>query len=308
MFSHFNSIAFAWMLLPITAFASVEPDTQCLSEFQQAWDKDRVWYLMDESCPIGKGVWSQEPTEDAGIFWVQCGMLTQLPKAWFAALLKESVSDDEIVLKMEDSNFRCLLGPFYSYNKAKKVKDELRVHSQLKTAFIRDVSFIGKPVKMAKEKKQKTEMLLTPPVISKPMVTEAVVINDVPISHSTENVVTNIIEEEYDALPEDMKLKRDYFEVAGLRSPKPQLNELHYFSDDRLWLRATLNQANSACENDGMKLVSAKKLRALATVDKTRKQLPNRLPFWVQEQHAFDLSMMIPMDLTAKSALYVLCE
>ena len=292
MSTQFNSLFFALILIPISAFSAQSKNKECLSEFQQAWDNNRVWHMMKESCPIGKALWSQEPNNDKGIFWIQCGVLAHLPESWFSDLLTKNLPNEKIVLKPEEGHFRCLAGPFYSFEKAKKVKEEFQKHAQLKDAFIRDVSFFETPLSPI-ENNKKILLEPTPPP---------------PSVHATNNVVTQIYNPEYSMLPVKKKHARDYFNVAGVLSPRPHSNELQYASDDKLWWRATLNEAKNACKNDGMRLISTAKLKALANTENTKAQLPNRLPFWVQEERAFDLTMKLPLDLTPNSALYVLCE
>lgn len=292
LFLSIQLMLFISMLLPMATKAAVVSDDACLTSFQQAWDKKQVWYVMDASCPVGEGLWNRIPDQDDGVFWVQCAMLSQFPEPWLGNLLKKTVSEQQIVLKPEGKQYRCLVGPFYRYSQAKTVVESLRKQTELKSAFIRRVS----------------STLLTSQSVVMNTEQSKLPTNALPAEHATESVVTTIDEAKYDAVPINTADKRYYFDVAGMVSPKPRLDELNYTSQDHTWWRATLEEANQACENNGMKLISMSSLKALAGSEQTRKQLPGRLPFWVDEQTAFDLTMMLPMKLTEKSALFVLCE
>lgn len=292
MFPYFYLIIL--MFISTLASAQTKTDINCLSGFQSIKDDNgQVWKLMNESCPIGQQMWSKKPDKDDGVFWVQCGVFSRFPEPWFVSILNKSISQQKIVLKVEGDKYRCLAGPFYGYSQAKKTANEFRKYEVLKAAFLRNMSIdISIPSSLLIQK-QETLKLST----------------DTPIKHANKSLVTEKISEvQYDTLPIDSSFERDYFEVAGLLSPKPFPHELTYVSEDRLWWRATLDEANRVCKNDGMKLISLAKLNHLINDEKLKSQLPDRLPFWVSEQHAYDIAMRLPMDLISRSALYVLCD
>lgn len=308
IFSRFHSILFALMLMPMATQAAVDSNLACLSDFKQAVDKQQVWNIMDPSCPTGEGLWSQIPTQDEGVFFVQCAFINHFPETWLAKLLKKTVSEKQIILKIEDDKFRCLVGPFYRYSKAKNVMASLHQNAALKSAFIRDLSShysMPTPVAIPISSTATSIGATSNTAIDK----TAQPLDPLPVSHSTKNIVTTISEEKDDLLPASTPgLKRYYFKVAGLLSPKPQLYEPSYITDEYTWWRATLDEANNTCKKNGMTLISTAKLKSLATNEQTKKLLPNRLPFWVAEQGAFDVMTMQSMKLSSGSLLFVLCE
>ena len=101
---------------------------------------------------------------------------------------------------------------------------------------------------------------------------------------------------------------RKFIEIEGLYSPEPYVDELHHIEEQKAWLRASLPEANAICKKDGMHLASIDKLRQIANSKDQRMHFPKRLPFWVSEQKAYDMAMMVPIKLTENSALYVMCE
>ncbi|MGF1769065.1 SPOR domain-containing protein [Enterovibrio makurazakiensis] len=227
------------------------------------------WNVVAQTCPIGKGLWGRTPEKASGAFWVQCGLIKKLPEPSFAKNLPDSIDKDTVVFRQEGNQFRCLVGPFEKYAAALTARDAMRQHPAFSGAFIRDALLPDSVVTKAQGNKPSNKKPKSKPV---------------------------------------MALKRDYFSVAGIKSPKPNANERKYRDGEIVWWRATLQEATLACESDGMKLVSESTLRAIAESAEANTQLSTRLPFWVAEQNAFDSTMMVPIPLSKESALLVLCE
>ncbi|MDD1781960.1 SPOR domain-containing protein [Enterovibrio sp. ZSDZ35] len=275
----------------------------CVPETESGWN-----VVSNGSCPIGEGLWESEPESNKGQFWVQCGMLTSLPEKWFATDIKRSVLQDQIILLQEGGYYRCLAGPYDTFSTAHKVRNAMRKQPALKTAFIREVKV---PLTHAKSPSNATPIkAMTEPTSEKEASVEA-------IEAATLAVLPEALPEPAikDAVPKKVvrkvprdKRSRKYFDVAGLQSPKPKSQEQRYTDGERSWWRATYDEAFSACERDGMELVSMEKLRSLARDSETRAAFPKRLPYWVKEQKAFDIVMMVPMPLRESSLIHVLCE
>ncbi|WP_028025746.1 SPOR domain-containing protein [Enterovibrio calviensis] len=226
------------------------------------------WNVVKQSCPIGKGLWGRTPENTSGAFWVQCGLINKLPEPSFVKMLPDSIDKEAIVFRQEGNQYRCLVGPFDKYANALTARDALRQKPAFSGAFIRDAMLPDTAVPVQMHTSS-TQKTKPEPVIA---------------------------------------LKRDYFEIANTKSPKPTSDERSFKNGDYVWWRATLQEATLACENDRMKLVSLSTLRAIAENPEKKALLPTRLPFWVAEQHAFDSTMMVPMPLSEESSLLVLCE
>ncbi|MGL5336951.1 MAG: hypothetical protein ACRC9R_12610 [Enterovibrio sp.] len=116
-----------------------------------AIDSQRAWIVTDESCPIGKGIYDQAPSQKNNIFWLQCSYASQMPSKSFADKLESVVSIDMVVIRKENSGkYRCLIGPFVNYDDVVYLREELN-KNVIKT-FIREVpkSHEAKPAALSK--------------------------------------------------------------------------------------------------------------------------------------------------------------
>ncbi|WP_325891316.1 SPOR domain-containing protein [Grimontia sp. NTOU-MAR1] len=229
------------------------------------------WQVVEQSCQVGAGLWSKRPLKNEGRFWVQCGVVSQLPKPWFAKEIEAVLMQDKLVFRQEDDKYRCLVGPFERYPEAEIVKDVMTQRKVFASAFIRDVSLPEQVAKVSQVDKHKKKTAAQK--IAKPT----------------------------------QKLRR-YIDVGELKSPMPEIGEPRYSDKQNTWWRATLKEANQVCHQDGMQLVSEAKLKALSSTSDWKNTYPSRLPYWVSEMRAFDVVMGISMPLTIESALLVLCE
>ncbi|WP_231870179.1 SPOR domain-containing protein [Grimontia celer] len=254
------------MFLGLFPWQSAKADSSC-----QPVEKDG-WQVVDQSCQVGSGLWSKRPIRNDGRFWVQCGVVSQLPKPWFAKEIEAVLMQDKLVFREEGDKYRCLVGPFERYSEAEIVKDVMKQRKVFASAFIRDVSLpenaskVSKPDKPSKVKAAKASKLMP------------------------------------------AKTTRQYIDVGALKSPMPETGEPRYSDKQNVWWRATIKEANQACRQDGMTLVSESTLKALSSMPDWKNTYPSRLPYWVSEMRAFDVVMGISMPLSLESALLVLCE
>ncbi|KKD61552.1 hypothetical protein RN22_05365 [Grimontia sp. AD028] len=251
-------------LLCVFSFASAQAAEAC-----ESVEKDG-WQVVEQSCKVGAGLWSKRPIKNEGRFWVQCGVVSQLPKPWFKKEVEAVLMQDKLVFRQEGNQYRCLVGPFERYSEAEIVKDVMKQRKVFASAFIRDISQPEKATKLSQSSKPKKTAVVK---ASKPAKTE-----------------------------------RRYIDVGSLKSPKPELNEPRYSAKQNVWWRATLREANQACRQDGMKLVSESTLKTLSSTPDWKSTYPSRLPYWVAEMRAFDVVMGLSMPLSLESALLVLCE
>ncbi|MGL4733929.1 MAG: SPOR domain-containing protein [Enterovibrio sp.] len=127
-----------------------EPEIDCPAQTVPI-DSQRTWVVTDESCPIGKGIYDQAPSQRDSIFWLQCSYASRMPSKSFADQLEPVVSIDMVVIRKENTGkYRCLIGPFVNYDDVVYLRDELN-KSVIKT-FIREVPKNGevKPASLSK--------------------------------------------------------------------------------------------------------------------------------------------------------------
>lgn len=127
-----------------------EPEIDCPAQTVPI-DSQRAWVVTDESCPIGKGIYDQAPSQRNNIFWLQCSYASQMPSKSFADQLEPVVSIDMVVIRKENTGkYRCLIGPFVNYDDVVYLREELN-KSVIKT-FIREVPKSGeiKPANLSK--------------------------------------------------------------------------------------------------------------------------------------------------------------
>lgn len=253
-----------FLLLGLFPLRNASADTMCPSIEKQGWQ------VVDQSCHVGAGLWSKRPIKNEGRFWVQCGVVSQLPEPWFKKEVEAVLMQDKLVFRQEGNQYRCLVGPFERYSEAEIVKDVMKQRKVFASAFIRDISQPEKATKLSQSSKPKKTAVVK---ASKPAKTE-----------------------------------RRYIDVGSLKSPMPEVNEPRYSAKQNVWWRATLREANQACRQDGMRLVSESTLKTLSSMPDWKSTYPSRLPYWVAEMRAFDVVMGLSMPLSLESALLVLCE
>lgn len=103
-------------------------------------------------------------------------------------------------------------------------------------------------------------------------------------------------------------MTRRYRDIAGLKSPMPEVDEPRYADQQNVWWRATFQEATFACTADGMKLVTEQTLKAWIAKPAAKGELSSRLPYWLAGGDAFDVARGVSMPLSKTSALLVLCE
>ncbi len=304
-------------LLPLkSSFAAAMTLEQCLSSVQQVMDQKNGWQVMDSQCPIGNGLWDRAPKNENSQFWIQCGVTGSLPKAWFSDVLEKIVPKNKIVLRREEGRYRCLLGPFNSHAEVVQLKSNMRGNKHLESTFIREItgtnltatSVARKPTSVIPKPLAQPSLNPAQPTL---VVNKAISQKDDKADAFAEAVFEReqqIKAEKAKALKRAGSSTRQFIQIEDMYSPEPYVDDLHHIETQRAWLRASLPEANEICRRNGMSLVGLDKLRSIANNKTRRDKLPKRLPFWVKEQQAYDMAMMVPIRLTENSALYVLCE
>ncbi len=312
----FFILALGGLLTLKSSFAVAMTLEQCLSSVQQVTAQNKGWQVMDSQCPIGNGLWDRAPKNENSQFWIQCGVTGSLPKAWFSNVLEKIVPKNKIVLRREEGRYRCLLGPFNSHTEVVQLKSSMQGNKHLESTFIREITGANSATSYATKKPAS--------VIPKPLtqsssntVQPTLVVNKVASQKDdkADAFAEAVFEREQQIKAEKAKAlkragspSRQFIQIEDMYSPEPYVDDLHHIEEQRAWLRASLPEANEICRRNGMSLVALDKLRSIANNKARRDKLPKRLPFWVKEQQAYDMAMMVPIRLTENSALYVLCE
>lgn len=268
--------------------------------------KNTSWRMTGASCPSGRGLWDRKPNNPQGTFWIQCGYTNGVPPAWFAKMLGEMVAENRILLKKENENYRCLIGPFNRINEANSMRDRLRNEPELKSVFVREVQDGRVTVKQTMPKKQDADNKILPKPVDKTVAPLPIT----PIDDFDDDFTDTTAKKEAvsESNTDKKVMNRDFYQIGNLYSPTPKSRESHYFEGNKRWLRATFKEANNICNSNGMDVVDVDSLRAAATKPKEKSQLPKRLPYWVKDRVAFDIVMMVPISLTENSSIYVFCK
>lgn len=313
----FFILALAGFLTLKSSFAVAMTLEQCLSSAEQVVDQKKGWQVMDSQCPIGNGLWDRAPKNENSQFWIQCGVTGSLPKAWFSNVLEKIVPKNKIVLRREEGRYRCLLGPFNSHAEVVRLKSDMRSNKHLQSTFIREITGNG-AVNTSYAAKKPVSVIPKPLTQSSPNKVQPTLVVNKAVSQKDDKAdafAEAVFEREQQIKAEKAKaLKRagsparQFIQIEDMYSPEPYVDDLHHIEEQRAWLRASLPEANEICRRNGMSLVALDKLRGIANSKVRRDKLPKRLPFWVKEQQAYDMAMMVPIRLTENSALYVLCE
>ena len=244
------------------------------------------WRVTDTSCPIGLGFWGKNaPSQDQGVFWIQCAYTKEMPGSWFIQLLTNIIPENKTLLRQEPGQYRCLVGPYASYSEALALQSQMASNPVLKDAFIRTVA----------------DDLL---------VEEETVVADTDIAVPPPAAAAAVPIAEEVAIAESARptMAREFHQIGNLYSPIPIGEDPNYTELDKTWIRAPFQTANEICTQSGMKVVSPESLRLAADDPNIAPLLPKRLPYWVADKTAFDIVMMVPISLTENSAIYVLCE
>ncbi|CAH0533617.1 hypothetical protein VST7929_01488 [Vibrio stylophorae] len=101
-------------------------------------DASTPWKQLAQSCDIGQGLWGREPKSHRGSFWLQCGYGQALPNPKVHEMLHRLYPDNTFIIQDTQNNYRCLIGPFTTYDYAAKGKEALDKMG-IKT-FIREVA------------------------------------------------------------------------------------------------------------------------------------------------------------------------
>ncbi|MEZ8141153.1 SPOR domain-containing protein [Enterovibrio sp. FF113] len=228
--------------------------------------------IVSAQCPIGEGLWSKKPSPQGGAFWVQCGILDNLPSVAFRQSIEKHIANNaDWVLKPEEKGFRCLLGPYQAFNDAVAIRDKIRQEPVTSDAFIRQIDY---------PEKSSSQSTKAQPSTKKPKQT---------LSKGA--------------------TVRKLDSVVGLWTPKPKGDDARYSIHQRDWWRATYLDAKKACTQSGKRLASESAIRRAVSRQGAREQFPATIPYWLSSGNVYDIKLdMAFVAISDTLTLNVLCE
>ena len=145
-----TTIAFCTLFAGTSLAVAADAEEDYICEAKQNSRNELA--LLAESCPVGKGLWGRKPQQDSGFFWIQCGIFPEPLSLTKAKRIYEMISTD-VWLHPEGKGYRCLAGPYDSYDKARSESQKIRTLPAYKEAFVRWVVKDAQPEQAASAKK-----------------------------------------------------------------------------------------------------------------------------------------------------------
>ncbi len=294
------------MILPLLSAALVLPvgtataaeSNEVLCDATQASNNELP--MLAKSCPVGNGLWGRKPSNNEGLFWIQCGVFGQpLPLAKAKSLYSQISAD--VWMKPEDKGYRCLIGPYQDFTEAAKDLSAVKKQTAYKQSFIREVGTskqagskrpVAKAVPAAKPKAQpKPQQKTKPQPASKPVSKPMPVVAEKNVSSDTPLAIRRTTE-----------LAGNTFSVVYAVD-----NKQFYMEHELPWNRMDYEQATSACNSLGMGLATEKQWKTLLD-SKVMQQdkWPMHLPYWGLDRKGLFTSGKVNQ-LKGTSLLNVMC-
>lgn len=299
-----SSISLGVLLVCAQFSPSVSAD-EFLCQASQATDK--ALPRLEQTCPIGKGVWGKKvPQGGSDFYWIQCGLLPRPMSIAQSKPIYNKITTD-VWMKQEANGYRCLIGPYTDPAKAAVDLREVKTVSGYKEAFIR-------VVEQGSVKSAKHSAVATKPVVATTPASS--VSAERPITDAFKSPTASSQPKSVMAKPKKIAKSNDGIVVRlttslqGKTYVVPYLIENHnqfYMEYGKPWNR--LNYANSRqiCQQLDMSLVSPQEFKALrASGVMEKNQWPIQLPYWGADKNGL-FADRDPNPLTGTSLLNVMC-
>ncbi|WP_322803397.1 SPOR domain-containing protein [Vibrio alfacsensis] len=263
--------------------------------------------MLEQSCPIGKGVWGKKvPQGGNDFFWIQCGLLPKpMPLAKAKPIYSKITTD--VWMKKEQSNYRCLIGPYLDFADARADLNRVKTLVDYKEAFIRVVNKSG-----AKAQKQ-TKPAPKPvpkPTANKPKVapkTVAPVTRPDTDAFKDKPAIESKPESAINSSNVELRLETKW---QGVTYAVPYFSDNQnqfYMEHGKPWNRLDYPTSEKVCQVMEMKLATVgefKALRQSGVMEKNR--WPMQLPYWGKDRKGL-FADREPNQLTGTSLLNVMC-
>ncbi|MDV6253172.1 SPOR domain-containing protein [Vibrio sp. EA2] len=261
---------------------------------------DKALPRLEQTCPIGKGVWGKKvPQGGSDFYWIQCGLLPKPMSLAKSKPLYNQITTD-VWMKSESNGYRCLIGPYTDPAKAAAELRRVKTLPNYSEAFIRVVekrsSSSSKQAKaVTKPAVENTTVAPKPKAVTaKPVATKPVA-NSKSVKRASNN---------------DDIVVRLTTVLQGQTYVVPYLIENHnqfYMEYGKPWNRLSYNNAAQICQQLDMSLATSeefKRLRASGVMEKN--DWPLQLPYWGKGKKGL-FTDREPNQLTGTSLLNVMC-
>ncbi|CAE6935141.1 hypothetical protein ACOMICROBIO_NCLOACGD_03623 [Vibrio sp. B1ASS3] len=290
-----------------------------LCQASQASNKELP--VLEQSCPIGKGVWGKKvPQGGNDFFWIQCGLLPKPMSLAKAKPIYGKITTD-VWMKPEQKGYRCLIGPYTEFAKASQDLQRVKTLSTYKEAFIRVVgkgtSESVKQTKPMPAAKAKPVAPVAPVAATRPN-TDAFKAKEAPAKVASKPKQPEPVAAKSTKVtkPAQPIIKNDNVEVRlktvlkGKTFVVPYLienNNQFYMEHGKPWNRLNYVSSKKVCQQLSMDLASVsefKTLRASGVMEKNN--WPLQLPYWGKDKKGL-FADREPNQLTGTSLLNVIC-
>ncbi|CAH1533504.1 Sporulation protein [Vibrio owensii] len=307
------------LLLACAQFSTPVLAEGFLCQASQASNKELP--VLEQSCPIGKGVWGKKvPQGGNDFFWIQCGLLPKPMSLAKAKPIYGKITTD-VWMKPEQKGYRCLIGPYTEFAKASQDLQRVKTLSTYKEAFIRVVGKgTSEPVKQTKPMpkpaaKAKPVTPVAPVAATRPN-TDAFKAKETPAKAAPKQASQPVAKPTKAPKPAQPIIKNDNVEVRlktvlkGKTFVVPYLienNNQFYMEHGKPWNRLNYVSSKKVCQQLSMDLASVsefKTLRASGVMEKNN--WPLQLPYWGKDKKGL-FADREPNQLTGTSLLNVIC-
>ena len=306
------------LLLACAQFSTPVLAEGFLCQASQASNKELP--VLEQSCPIGKGLWGKKvPQGGNDFFWIQCGLLPKPMSLATAKPIYGKITTD-VWMKPEQKGYRCLIGPYTEFAKASQDLQRVKTLSTYKEAFIRVVGKGGSVP--AKQTKPMTKPVVKPVTPTAPAATrantDAFKTKEVPAKVASKSKQPEPVAAKSAKMtkPAQSTIKHDNVEVRlktvlkGKTFVVPYLienNNQFYMEHGKPWNRLNYARSKKVCQQLSMDLASVsdfKTLRASGVMEKDN--WPLQLPYWGKDKKGL-FADREPNQLTGTSLLNVIC-
>lgn len=301
------------LLLACAQFSSPVFADDFLCQASQASNKELP--VLEQSCPIGKGIWGKKvPQGGNNFFWIQCGLLPKPMSLAKAKPIYGKITTD-VWMRPEQKGYRCLIGPYTEFAKASQDLQRVKSLSTYKEAFIRVVG------KGTSEPVEQTKPMLKPAANAKPVTPVAPVAANRPNADAfkAKEAPAKTVPKQASqpaAKPAQPIISSDTVQVRlktilqGKTFVVPYLvenNNQFYMEHGKPWNRLNYASSKKVCQQLSMDLARVsefKTLRASGVMEKNN--WPLQLPYWGKDKKGL-FADREPNQLTGTSLLNVMC-
>ena len=301
------------LLLACAQFSSPVFADDFLCQASQASNKELP--VLEQSCPIGKGVWGKKvPQGGNNFFWIQCGLLPKPMSIAKAKPIYGKITTD-VWMKPEQKGYRCLIGPYTEFAKASQDLQRVKSLSTYKEAFIRVVGKgTSEPVEQTKSMskpaaKAKPVTPVAPVAVNRPN-TDAFKAKEAPAKTVPKQASQPAAKPAQPIISSDTVQVRLKTILQGKTFVVPYLvenNNQFYMEHGKPWNRLNYASSKKVCQQLSMDLARVsefKTLRASGVMEKNN--WPLQLPYWGKDKKGL-FADREPNQLTGTSLLNVMC-